>query len=213
MPKNSGSNILRSVSAFGIIAFFLLYIYASRLYPGGTTWNSESVGFSWLYNYWCHLLSPKALNGEINPAMKPAIFAMFLLCVSISLFFWQFPTYIKTTNTWKWGIRIGGLVSMALAAGLFTEHHDLLSILSSIFALVALIGILLSLYKNQMFKQLTMAFICIASLLITNVIYYSEIFIKALPVFQKASMLLTLLWLLYIIVFHFRKKQVLNARN
>ncbi len=50
------------------VAFFLpLVVGSMQLYPGGTSWNHESVGHDFWQNYLCDLLRPTALDGVPNP--------------------------------------------------------------------------------------------------------------------------------------------------
>lgn len=46
----------------GILIFFMLYVVAALLYPGGSQADKASTGFSWMNNYWCNLLNEKAMR-------------------------------------------------------------------------------------------------------------------------------------------------------
>src|SRR5829696_8591889 len=74
----------------GIMLFVILYIFAAILYPGGSQADKRSIGFSWLNNYWCNLVNEKAINGQVNIAQPLAIFAMFILGLSLAVFWYQF---------------------------------------------------------------------------------------------------------------------------
>lgn len=93
--------LLNRIPVLGIICFACLYYYASTLYPGGSQADLHSDGFDWVHNYWCNLMNEKGGNGQINTARRMAIFAMMLLCVSLSVFFVQFAQFFTTDPTKK----------------------------------------------------------------------------------------------------------------
>jgi len=62
------------------MAFGVLLTSAAVAYPGGTWHEPGRVGFSFWNNFWCDLLSSRALNGEANAlgaALARAAFALF----------------------------------------------------------------------------------------------------------------------------------------
>ena len=181
---------------FGILIFIVLYLVASQLYPGGSQADLNSIGFDWMHNYWCNLLNEKGMNGLKNPARPIAITAMIILCSSILLFFYQFARYFAKNTFWKRIIKIAGTLSMLTAALLFTEYHDLMTILSSIFGLFVLIGIIYSVYKSEMTFFKISGIIGIILLAINNYIYYSLQFIELLPLIQKGTFVFILFWII-----------------
>src|SRR5215471_13752953 len=80
---------------FGALLFVVLYIIAADSYPGGSQADKNSVGFSWINNYWCNLLNDNAVNGQHNPAKPVAMAGMLVLCVTLSFFWYIFPQYIR----------------------------------------------------------------------------------------------------------------------
>lgn len=75
--------VVRALFAFGV-----LVSTAAVTYPGGTWLRRASVGFSFWNNFWCDLLSTRALNGQSNllgAVLARAAFA----CFALALFgFW-----------------------------------------------------------------------------------------------------------------------------
>lgn len=178
----------------GILSFGGLYIYASTLYPGGSQNDLNSIGYDWIHNYWCNLLNEKGGNGMPNPARPIAILAMVILCLSLIQFFLQFASTIATHKYWQRIIRITGIVSMIFAIFIFTDYHDLMTLLSSFFGLFAVIGIIVEIYKSELhFYKLT-GILCIAILGLNNIIYYTEWGIVFLPLIQKISFVVVLAW-------------------
>jgi hypothetical protein len=75
--------IVRALFAFGV-----LVSAAAAVYPGGTWLRRRSPGFSFWNNFWCDLLSTRALNGQDNllgASLARAAFG----CFALALFqFW-----------------------------------------------------------------------------------------------------------------------------
>ena len=180
----------------GIITFVLLFYYSSNLYPGGSQENLESIGFDWINNYWCNLLSEKGMNGQINPARPFAISAMIILCFSVSVFFYQFAEALTRSNLWKKLIKVTGILSMIFATLMFTDYHDLMTIISSLFGVVAVIGVIKGIYESKYVLYKIAGIICVILLVINNIIYYSTAFIEWLPLLQKITILTVLIWIL-----------------
>lgn len=179
----------------GITLFTLMYLYASSLYPGGSQADEHSVGFSWVHNYWCNLMSEKSINGQINPASPIAISAMAVLCFSLMGFFIQFAQLFTKSLLWKRIISLCGIGSMLCAMFIFTPYHDLMTILSSLFGLFVVIGILKEIYQhaNRFYKLTGLA--CLLLLGLNNFIYYSGIYLDYLPLLQKITFAIVLLWI------------------
>lgn len=189
------NNKLTFFTTFGIIIFPFLFLYAASLYPGGSQADPNSIGYDWVNNYWCNLLNVYGGNGELNPARPYAISAMILLCASLAAFFYNFPKYLPVNAFWNKTIQITGILSMLSAAFIFTEYHDLMTMIASFFGLVVLIGIILGLRKNKQTKFIRTALGCIALLAINNYIYYTQHFLTYLPVLQKITFGVILIWI------------------
>ena len=87
---NKTKNVFILTPIFGTVLFVVLYIIAAVLYPGGSQVDKNSVGFSWLNNYWCNLLNENAINGQHNPAKPVALAGMFILCLTLTFFGFYF---------------------------------------------------------------------------------------------------------------------------
>lgn len=178
----------------GILLFWGLYFYAATLYPGGSQAEVNSIGYDWVHNYWCNLLSINATNGQPNPARPVAISATIILCLSLLFFFVQFANKVVQPKTWQKAILFGGSFSMLFAVFIFTEYHDLMTTLSSVFGIFAVLGVIRALYKSDLkFYKITGVF-CIVLLGLNNFIYYTEIGIFYLPLLQKITLGIVLTW-------------------
>jgi hypothetical protein len=189
-------NLLEKLSIAGTLIFSGLYIYSANLYPGGSQADLKSIGFDWVNNYWCDLLNALAMNGQINSARPVAITAMIILCASMSLFFIQFGRKLATSSITKIGIQFGGVISMIFAAFIFTGYHDLMTTLSSVLGGVAVVGIIREVYISAMTFFKWTGVLNIVLLVLNNCIYYSTYLIEYLPLIQKITFVVVLLWII-----------------
>jgi len=178
----------------GILIFLMLFFYAATLYPGGSQFDATSKGFDWMNNYWCNLLNEHSMNGENNGARPFAIGGMAILCLSINYFFIQFSAILAKKNIWKKIIVIAGTASMFFALFIFTRWHDEMTIISSVFGAFAILGIIIELFNSQLSIYKISALLCLLLLGINNLIYYSTLGLPYLPVLQKVTFIVILLW-------------------
>jgi len=190
------NNLIGIWPTIGILIFVVIYIYSSTLYPGGSQADLNSVGFDWINNYWCNLMNEKGMNGQMNPASPFAISAMIILFISLMLFFIQFARKFATNRIWRITIQTFGTAAMIFAALIFTKYHDLMTILSSVFGVVVVIGIILEIYKSKMIIFKLSGIVCIILLALNNYIYYSGQMIDYLPFIQKITFALVLIWVI-----------------
>ena len=198
MIKKKGSQyqIANLIPIIGIVIFVGLYIFSSTLYPGGSQANLNSEGFDWINNYWCNLMNEKGMNGQPNPAKPYSIIAMIILCLSLMFFFIQFAQIYSKSKIWKRIIKTSGIISMSFAILIFTKYHDLMTTLSSIFGLFVVIGIIRETYKSKLSIYKITGVICILILGLNNYIYYTQQFIEILPLLQKITFAIVLLWII-----------------
>ena len=180
----------------GILVFGALYFYSATLYPGGSQVDANAIGFDWVNNYWCNLTSKNALNGDHNPARPVAIFAMITLCSSLLVFFIQFAKTFIRNKHWKQFVIMCSSLSMFSAALIFTALHDAMTILSSLFGMFVMFAMIKALYKSNLrFYKIT-GVLCILLLALNNYIYYSRQYIELLPLLQKITFAIVLVWIL-----------------
>lgn len=193
--NNKTKNILALIPIWGIIIFLALYVVASFLYPGGSQVDKNSIGFSWINNYWCNLLNEKAINEQRNSAKPVAITAMFVLCLTLAYFWFLFPTYINLERKLKLAIQISGIIAMAIAFFLFTNiNHDLIINLASIFGVITTVGTFIGLYKTKWFGLFAFGLFNVLLVGLNNYVYYTKGLIIYLPVIQKITFAAFLIW-------------------
>lgn len=199
---------------FGIIIFVVLYIIATLLYPGGSQADKNAVGFSWVNNYWCNLLYDNAINGQHNPAKPVAMAGMFILCASLSFFWFLFPQHINVGKKLKPVMQISGILSMTIAFFLFTHfNHDFIINLASIFGLVATLGVFVGLYRTKWFGLFVFGVVNMLLVGLNNYFYHTEGLIVYLPVIQKISFASFLVWFCCINIHLYRKQQKTITNN
>ena len=82
----------------GIIIAVLLLLIAASLYPGGSLFDKNSVGFDWSKNFISNLFAAKAINGSDNPSRIWADSGMIFLAISFAIFFIKFSKKIPTKS-------------------------------------------------------------------------------------------------------------------
>ena len=181
---------------FGTILFVIFYVIATLFYPGGSQTDKNSIGFSWTHNYWCNLLNENAINGQHNPAKPIAITGMFVLCLTLTFFWFLFPRHINIGKFAKHAIQISGTLAMTIAFFLFTDiNHDLVTNLASIFGLVATVETFIGLYKTKWYGLFAFGLLNILLVGLNNYVYYNKGLIIYLPIIQKISFATFLVWI------------------
>jgi hypothetical protein len=182
---------------WGILVFIALYIIASFYYLGGSQVDTTSVGFSWINNYWCNLLDEKSIDGQINGARSIAVIAMVFLCFSLSLFWYLLPMVIYVGRYLKGMIQISGVFSMVCAFLLFAPvNHDFAINLASFLGLIACAGTLVLLLKSGIRRLFIFGILNLVLIALNNYLYYSSDLIIYLPLVQKITFLLFLIWII-----------------
>lgn len=204
------SRKLLLLPAGGSVLFTLLYIIATSLYPGGSQKDANSVGFSWLDNYWCNLLSETAINGQPNAARPMASVAMVMLAFSLSLFWFLFPVSLSLGKSLNRLMQVSGILSMLMVFLLFTDsHHDAIINIASVLGIIALGCTYIGLYKNRRYGLFYFGLINLLLIASNNYCYYSNNFIKYLPAVQKITFAFFLAWIFFICTRLYKNSSVL----
>jgi len=191
-------NIWILTPLIGSFLFVFLYVIAAVLYPGGSGADKTAIGYSWTDNYWCNLLSDKAINGQTNIARPVAVTAMFMLCLSLSAFWILFPALTQLKKYHQLFIQVAGTVCMLTSSLLLTRiDHDLAVNTSSAFGLAAMIGTLIALYRLKWKWLFALGLFDLLLVALNNYLYHSNEMMY-LPVVQKFSFLSFLVWFSFI---------------
>lgn len=191
--------LLLLLPSIAVTTFIILYIVATFYYPGGSQFDDKATGFSWLHNYWCNLLNETAINGTPNKAQPIALAAMFVLCAALISFWLQFPKYTALHNNYRLMIKISGTLAAITGLLLFTTlNHDLVTNLSSLFGVIATAGTLAGIYKNNWKILFAIGLGCLLLVGLNNFFYYQSAYIVYLPIVQKITFAVFLVWLVMI---------------
>jgi hypothetical protein len=193
--KQSIRMIKKHFTALGIFASLVLFIIAAIQYPGGSQKDKNAVGYDWKNNYLCNLFNENAINGQISSSRPWAIVGMFLLCLSIAVFFIRFSKRIPSIKSSRI-IKYSGASAMLFAFLVFTPYHDLMTTIASALALITLSYVLFYIMKSTLFYFKLLSIACLLVLYANNYIYYSHNFLYALPVMQKISFLCIVVWMI-----------------
>jgi len=182
--------------AIGIITFVILFIAASTVYPGGTLFNLDYVGYDWFHNYWCDLMASTSLSGAENHSRTMAIFAWVILCICIlQLLLRSFSTMIAPG-----GIRnilyLSSILAMVIGLFAFTEHHDIIVAVCFPFGALAAFGLSYGLTNSDLGIYKGAIWICIVMLAISFFMYFTNIGLYWLGVTQKLTLALVFIWLI-----------------
>jgi hypothetical protein len=178
----------------GSLLFIILYVIAALLYPGGSGTDKTAIGYSWTANYWCNLLNKKAINGQTNLARPVAVTAMFILGLSLFIFWMLFPLFIQLRRYHRFLIRVSGTVCMLASFLLLTRiDHDLAVNTSSAFGLIAMSGTLIALYQLKWKWLFAIGLFDLLLVALNNYLYHSNEMMY-LPIVQKISFLSFLAW-------------------
>ena len=169
----------------GLTISLVSLIIAILIYPGGSMFDKNSIGFNWSKNFISNLFGAKALNGDENPSRIWAYIGMILLPLSYAIFFNNLAKKIPEKNAANI-LKYGGAANILCMFLIVTPLHDLmLNISISLFwTCIVVTTILIFKTRLHLFK-----FLCVVCLLI----FYYSIFLWAtndwdlLPIMQKVN--------------------------
>ena len=169
----------------GVVLSLILMIIAISIYPGGSIFDKNSIGFDWTKNFVSNLFEEKALNGAENSSRILAFTGMILLPVSYAIFFINMSKKIPEKNA-GYILKYGGSVNILFTFLIVTPLHDLMLYISITLFWTCIIVITVFILKTRLhlFK-----FLCIICLLI----FYYSLYLwgtsdwDLLPMIQKVN--------------------------
>jgi hypothetical protein len=178
----------------GVVVFVILYYISTLYYPGGSDVDTNYIGFDWKNNYWCDLTDEITESGAENPARPVAIFAMFVLCLSIAYLSYIIPPFFRKLK-FSFLISYFGISSMVAANFVFTEFHSSAAYISGILGIIPLALAYYGLYKHRHKMLFVFGIISLFFLALNFFIYVTKIHIEILPLIQKFTFLAFLIWI------------------
>lgn len=187
------------ISIGGILLFVLFFILAAAHYPGGSNANLHDIGFSWKDNYWCELLGENAKNGLRNIARPYAMTGMVILSISVSVFWWNIPTIVFENSRLIRGVmRYCGMLSMLFSALIFTDWHDGIIYAAVITGAVSFTLLFYELFRIKRDFLSYFGVVCLGFIFMNCMIYISNYGIEYLPLIQKITFAITLVWIILV---------------
>ncbi len=178
----------------GVIVAVTLLIIATLVYPGGSLFNKDAIGFDWSKNFISNLFAAKAVNGLDNPSRIWADAGMIFLAMSFALFFINFSKKIPAKGAAN-VIKYLGAAGMVCTFLIVTPLHDMMVTIASTLFLVSIFYITVFVLKSKLHF---MKFLCIIYLLVfyyTLYLYGSGSY-ALLPVMQKVTFANTIILIL-----------------
>lgn len=152
----------------GMIISVVMIVIATQLYPGGSMFDRNAVGFHWTKNFFSNLFAPKALNGMDNPARFWAGAGMIFLSLSFAVFFNGFSKKIPVKSA-AMVIKYSGAVAMVFTFLIVTPWHDVMVTISGTIFLVCFFYITVFVLKSQL---LIFKFLCVIYMLLFYYTFY-----------------------------------------
>jgi len=179
-----------------IVISVIFLVIATALYPGGSIFDKNSVGFKWSKNFFSNLFLVKALNGAANPSRIWALIGMVFNSIGYGLFFIHTSKKIPQKNT-QWVLKCIGVANMIFTFLIATPLHDMMVTVSSTLTMIGLFYITVSILKTKLHW---LKFFCIVSLLIfySTLYLYGAGILGVLAVMQKVTFICFILLVLTI---------------
>lgn len=199
----------------GITIAIVLLLIATKLYPGGSLFDKNSIGFDWTKNFMSNLFGAKAMNGSDNPARFWADAGMIFLSVAYAIFFIQFSKKIPSTSSSKI-IKYLGAGAAFFSFFVVTPLHDLVITISSTLYLISLFYITVYIFMSRLHVFKLMCAMCLLIFYYTLFLYGSGNY-ELLAIMQKVSFASKILLILslhyYVEKEHFAHIQVKKANS
>ncbi len=180
----------------GVVAFVLLYFYAASLYPGGTSSDPFTTGYSQLGNYWCDLLDAISYSGKPNPGRPFALAATIFLPMALLPLWYAAPMLLGEARAPRIVVRVAGCSSMVLAIFVFTSAHDVVVNASSVLGFVAFATMLEGLRRRREHWLVTMGMVSLLFCVANFAMWQTRKLLGWMPLVQKAAFATVFVWAL-----------------
>ena len=169
----------------GVTISLILMIIATSIYPGGSMFDKNSIGFDWTKNFISNLFATKALNGSENSSRIWACLGMIILPFSYAIFFINMAKKIPEKNAGNI-LKYLGAANILFMFLIVTPLHDLMLNISITLFWTCIVVITVFILKTRLhlFK-----FFCVICLLI----FYYSLYLwgtndwSLLPIMQKVN--------------------------
>ena len=185
----------RNSVLIGVIIANILLIIAMFSYSGGSQIDLNSEGYDFINDYFCDLFGVEAQNGMKNSARGWAIVGTFFLSLSFAIFFIHFSAkipYRTASNI----IKYAGILTMIFTFLVVTPLHDLMILIGITFCLICYFYITFFVLKSKLHLLKILSVITLLVMYLCSYIYFTKQYLIYLPLIQKVSYILNLIWIL-----------------
>lgn len=196
--------IKRHYLLLGILSTITLLAVAATQYPGGSQADSTALGYDWKNNYISNLFGEQAVNGASNPGRYWAMAGMFLLSVSLALFFVSFAKKIPQKRAAQ-VLKYTGISGMVFAFLIATPLHDVMIPIASTLFLIGIFYCTVFVFKSKLRGLQFLSAMTLLSFYLSLYCYGSGDLREYLPVLQKITFLLVVF--LVLALEYFTKKE------
>ncbi|WP_282055377.1 hypothetical protein [Maribacter luteus] len=197
----------------GIGVFVICYVLATLNYPGGNWSSPDHESFSIWHNYLCDLLDSQAINGEENSARPYAISALLALCLGLFTLWIRLPALFIRKSPNLRVMKVSGLLALATIFFLALGSHDTIVRIAGFFGVIAFTSTLIELFKAGYGKIFFLGLICLFVFLTNYFIYESGRYISWLPVIQKITFVLYIIWFIGLDLMLYRTPKYMAKNN
>jgi hypothetical protein len=144
-------------------------------------------------------LGENAKNGLRNIARPYAMMGMVILSISVSVFWWKIPTIVFENSRLIRGVmRYCGMLSMLFSALIFTDWHDGIIYAAVITGAVSFTLLFYELFRIKRDFLSYFGVVCLGFIFMNCMIYISNYGIEYLPLIQKITFAITLVWIILV---------------
>jgi len=181
----------------GIIISLVLLFIATLYYPGGSQHDINSIGYDWKNNYISNLLGEEAVNGADNASRFWAIPGVFFFSISSALFFIKCSKKIPDKTASK-VIKYFGVGAAIFAFLTATPYHDTMVTIADTLSLVSIFYITVFTFKSKLHFSKILSVIYMLATYCSTYIYYTSSYLEVLPIMQKVTFALSIIWILWL---------------
>ena len=180
----------------GIGIYFLLFLAAAFMFPGGSAFDACQSGFSFFHNYWCDLMGSVCEIGVKNDARPLAVTGHLIMSGTMMIVFYVMPFLFEKQNRNARLTRFFGFLAMAAMMFVFTDLHDRVIIFVALSGTVALLPFFMELEKSNHLFLRRYAYFCFVCCVVIFTVYETGFLIYWLPLLQKVVLLICVGWIL-----------------
>jgi hypothetical protein len=172
----------------------ILMVIATRLYPGGSLPDKNSIGFDWSKNFISNLFAAKAINGAENTSRIWALIGIIFHSLGYGIFFINMSKKISTRHA-ATILKLTGASNILFTFLIATPLHDMMVTISSTLFLIGLFYITVFILKTKLHLLKFACIICLLTFYYTLFLYGSGNW-GLLAIMQKVNFISSMLLVL-----------------